>query len=64
MFIFNQGMKDELMIIVYHEKTKEAEHEANEEVVGDLGNCEDQLIDFGEQMKYNERNEITPKKKK
>lgn len=36
MFIFNQGMKDELMVIVYYENTEEAHHEADEVQVGDL----------------------------
>ena len=56
MFIFNQGMKDELMVIVYHEKTEEAHHEADEVEDGDLGKIEDQLTVLGEKMKYNEKN--------
>ena len=49
-------MKDELMVIVYHEKTEEAHHEADEVEDGDLGKIEDQLTVLGEKMKYNEKN--------
>ena len=60
----NQGTKDELMLIVYHEKTEEASHEADEVEVGDLGKIEDQLTDLGEQIKYNEEMKVHRKEKR
>ncbi|CAO2830881.1 unnamed protein product [Amaranthus hypochondriacus] len=54
MLILHQGMRDELMVIVYHEKTEEADHEEDEVEVGVLGKIVDHLTDLGEQMKYNE----------
>ena len=57
MLYLHEGMKDELLVIVYHETTK-AENKVSIEEVEVLENGEGQLLDLGEKMKYKETKDI------